>query len=568
MSIFATAASALRSALHGGKLDNPEGWVESAFGVPATISGVEVNEVRAMNYSSIVAAVRVLAESRAQLPLQVFRRVGNGRERARERNESRILGEQPNPEMSAFTLAETQMAHVALWGNSYSELVWDGSGRLAQVWPIAPNRVTVRRVEVEDGAGRRAWRLVYDVTNSSGPTVTLQAEDVLHVPGLSFDGLRGRSPVSMAREAIALGLAAEAFGAAFFGNGSQPGGFLKYPGKLDDPSRAKIREAWEETHRGPKAAHRVAVFEGGLDWVKLGVPPDEAQFLETRRYQNEEIARIYRIPLYMLGDLTHATFSNVEELALQFIGYTLLPWLIRFEQEINRKIFGPGSDLYVKHEVKGFLRGNLKSRFDAYAIGRQWGWLSADDVRESEDENPLPNGAGTLYLHPVNMAVAGLPAPPAASKAAPAVVVGGEEAARAVTLALVSARRVFGRAVDRFIAREAKALGRLAGEDGGSPLLAAPLGQVRKFYQVSEPILAREAADVSDVFGWCLPASVERSLSRFASEYCAESLAQVEEIAARGEGWGAALTARVEEWRSSRAAVSAAVVFGREGEEQ
>ena len=229
--------------------------------------------------------------------------------------------------------------------------------------------------------------------------IRLKAEEVLHIPGLGFDGLIGYSPIAMAKNAVRMTLACEEYGASFFENGANPGGVLEHPGVLKDPS--KVRESWNSVYRGVNNAHKIAVLEEGMKYQQIGIPPEEAQFLETRKFQINEIARLYRIPPHMIGDLDKSSFSNIEQQSLEFVKYTLDPWVIRWEQSLQRSLLLPGEKgkYFIKLNVDGLLRGDYQSRMNGYAVGRQNGWFSANDIREMENMNPIPDEeGGSLYL--------------------------------------------------------------------------------------------------------------------------------------------------------------------------
>jgi HK97 family phage portal protein len=246
-------------------------------------------------------------------------------------------------------------------------------------------------------------RLIYKYLKD-GQQIILTSEQVLHIPGLGFDGIKGYSPIHMAREAIGLALATEEFGARFFGNGARPGGILEHPGVVKDPE--KLRKSWEEVYKGIKNSHKIAVLEEGMKYHEIGIPPEDAQFLETRRFQLNEICRIFRVPPHLVGDLTRATFSNIEHQSIEFVVHTIRPWLVRWEQAITKCLLREGERkiYFPKFTVDGLLRGDFKARMEGYAIGRQNGWLSANDIRELEDLNPIPEEqGGDLYLVNGNM---------------------------------------------------------------------------------------------------------------------------------------------------------------------
>jgi HK97 family phage portal protein len=362
-------------------------------------TGVPVTEYSALNYSALWAAVARIAGDVASLPLILYKREKDGgKSRFTDHPTYALLHDQPNPEMTSMVFRETLQAHLLTWGNAYAEIEWRGNGRPAALWPLPPDRVVVMR----SPTGRVAYR----VTNPTRQDVMVPAEDMLHIPGLGFDGLMGYSVIRMARESIGLGLATERFGGSFFGNGTTFGGLLKHPGKLSDAARKNLRESIEKRHQGVDRAHKFMLIEEGMDYVKLGVSPDDAQFLETRRFQIAEIARWFQMPPHKLGDLERATFSNIEQQEIDYVTGTLRKWLKRWEQEINRKLVLQNGAQFAEHLVEDMLRGDIQSRYAAYAVGRQWGWLCADDIRERENMNPLPGGTGQIYLVPQNMAPA------------------------------------------------------------------------------------------------------------------------------------------------------------------
>jgi HK97 family phage portal protein len=235
-------------------------------------------------------------------------------------------------------------------------------------------------------------------------TVILPPSQVLHIPGLGFDGLVGYSPIAMARNAIGMSIAAEEYGAKFFSNGAAPGGVLEHPGIVKDPER--IRESWQSTFGGSGNSNKIAVLEEGMKFTPISISPNEAQFLETRKFQIDEIARIFRIPPHMLADLEKSSFSNIEQQSLEFVKYTLDPWVARWEQSMNRRLLtgDQKSEMFFKFNVDGLLRGDYQSRMNGYSIGRQNGWMSANDIRELENMDKIPaEEGGDLYLINGNM---------------------------------------------------------------------------------------------------------------------------------------------------------------------
>jgi len=380
-------------------LANPDKWLVDWFsGGGKATSGVTVNETTALNATAVFSAVDILSRTLASLPLPVYRRLqGGGKERATNHPLYSILHNLPNREMTSFELRQALMGHLALWGNAFAEIERDNAGRVIGLWPLRPDRMTVMRDE-------QGLLYVYRIVKT-GQEVALRQRNVMHLRGLSSDGIIGYSPIRLAREAIGLALATEEFGARFFGNGSRPGGVLQHPGKLSDEAAKRLKKSWEEMHQGLTQAHRVAILEEGMTWQQVGIPPEDAQFLETRKFQVTEIARIFHVPPHMLADLERSTFSNIEHQGIEFVVHTMRPWLVCWEQAIYRDLFLPSErDTYfAEFLVDGLLRSDIKSRYEAYAVGRQNGWLSADDIRELENMNPLPNGQGKVYLVPLNM---------------------------------------------------------------------------------------------------------------------------------------------------------------------
>ena len=365
-----------------------------------TTSGRPVNERTAMQTTAVYACVRILAEAVASLPLHVYEyQDDGGKKLVHDHPLYYLLHDEPNPEMTSFVFRETLMSHLLIWGNAYAQIIRDGAGRVLGLYPLLPDKMEVQR----DDKGNIYY--VYSRNSDENPTfkeygnIKLKAEDVLHIPGLGFDGLIGYSPIAMAKNAVGMTLACEEYGASFFANGANPGGVLEHPGVLKDPS--KVRESWNSVYRGVSNAHKIAVLEEGMKYQQIGIPPEEAQFLETRKFQINEIARLYRIPPHMVGDLDKSSFSNIEQQSLEFVKYTLDPWVIRWEQSLQRSLLLPGEKgkYFIKLNVDGLLRGDYQSRMNGYAVGRQNGWFSANDIREMENMNPIPDEkGGNLYL--------------------------------------------------------------------------------------------------------------------------------------------------------------------------
>ena len=370
-----------------------------------TAAGKVVNERTAMQTTAVYACVRILAESIAGLPLHVYAYKGQGKERMPAHPLYFLLHDAPNPEMTSFVFRETLMTHLLLWGNAYAQILRDGMGRVVGLYPLLPDRMDV-------GRDSKTGELYYLYTRSTEESpnfkeagqIRLRREDVLHIPGLGFDGLVGYSPIAMAKTAIGIAIATEEYGATFFQNGARPAGVLEHPGVVKDPE--KLRESWHSVYGGTKNVGKIALLEEGVKYQQIAIPPEEAQFLETRKFQIDEIARLYRVPPHMVGDLEKSSFSNIEQQSLEFVKYTLNPWVVRWEQALQKALLSnrERKDYFIRFNVDGLLRGDYKSRMEGYAIGRQNGWLSANDIRSLEDMNPInADEGGDLYLINGNM---------------------------------------------------------------------------------------------------------------------------------------------------------------------
>ncbi len=384
--------------------DKPQNRVGSSFSFlfGGTTAGKTVNERTAMQTTAVYACVRILAEAVAGLPLHVYRyRSDGGKERIPFHPLYHLLHDEPNPEMTSFVFRETLMSHLLLWGNAYAQVVRNGRGQAIALYPLLPSKMDVSRAS----NGELVYKYYRDVNesgiNPQGGYVTLRKDEVLHIPGLGFDGLIGYSPIAMAKNAIGMSLATEEYGATFFANGANPGGVLEHPGVIKDIQR--VKDSWNSAYQGSGNAHKVAVLEEGMKFQAIGIPPEQAQFLETRKFQINEIARIFRVPPHMIGDLEKSSFSNIEQQSLEFVKYTLDPWVVRWEQALQQSLLLPSekSSLFIKFNVDGLLRGDYQSRMTGYATGIQNGYYSVNDVRSLEDLNMLSDEDGG-NLHFVN----------------------------------------------------------------------------------------------------------------------------------------------------------------------
>ncbi len=375
-----------------------------SFYLGGTTAGKTVTERSAMQMTAVYSCVRILAEAIAGLPLHVYRYTKDGgKEKAIDHSLYRLLHDEPNPEMSSFVFRETLMTHLLLWGNAYAQIIRNGKNEVIALYPLMPNKMTVDRDE-NGQLYYTYYRGPDEAIKNKEFAVQLAPSDVLHIPGLGFDGLVGYSPIAMAKNAIGMAIACEEYGAKFFANGAAPGGVLEHPGTIKDPQR--VRESWQSTFGGSGNSNKIAVLEEGMKYTPIGISPEQAQFLETRKFQINEIARIFRIPPHMVGDLEKSSFSNIEQQSLEFVKYTLDPWVIRWEQSIMRALLQPGEKqtFFIKFNLEGLLRGDYQSRMNGYAIARQNGWMSANDIRELENLDMIPaEEGGDLYLINGNM---------------------------------------------------------------------------------------------------------------------------------------------------------------------
>ena len=376
----------------------PQNMVSNAmnflFGIGG--AGKNVTARSAIQVSAVYACVRVIAETIASLPLAVYEDTKEGSHKADNHPLYRLLHDEPNTEMTSFVWRETVLTHLLLWGNSYSQIIRNGKNQVVGLYPLLPDQMDVDRDE--------KGRLVYTYTTTKGSQIVLKPEDVLHIPGLGFDGIVGYSPIAVEKNAISLGIAAEEFGSKFFSNGARPSGILTHPNTVKDPK--KLREAWNSAYGGSTNSGKVAVIEENMHFEAISIPNNEAQFLETRKFQVEEICRIYRVPPHLIGDLSRSTFSNIEHQSIDFATHTIRPWLVRIEQAMNRALLSENEKgrFYVQFNIDGLMRGDYKSRMEGYAIARQNGWMSANDIRALENMNPLSDEeGGNTYLVNGNM---------------------------------------------------------------------------------------------------------------------------------------------------------------------
>lgn len=362
-----------------------------------TKAGVAVTPDMALQVSTVYACVRVLAEDIAALPLILYRRLpGGGKERAVDHPLYNVVRFRWSRLHTAYEAKEFLQGCLGLRGNAYALIVRSAVRReVREIIPIRPDRVTV---QVDDDLTVR-YRI-------SGADREFTAREILHLRGLSTDGFRGLSPITVAREAIGLAIATQSHGAALFRNGARPGGVLEHPGKLSKEAAERLKASVEEAISGDNL-HRVLLLEEGLKWHQVGLSSEDAQFLETRKFQRQEIAAFYRMPLHKIGDLERSTFSNIEHQSLEYVTGTLLSWLVRWEQRCNESLLTDEEreDYFFEFLVDGLLRGDTKTRYEAYRMAILDGWMSRNEVRERENLNPVP-GLDEFY-QPLNTTTVG-----------------------------------------------------------------------------------------------------------------------------------------------------------------
>lgn len=368
-------------------------------------TGKNVSVESSLSHTAVLSAVRLISESIASIPLELYKIVGEDeRQKARGHPLYYILHNQPNPEMTAFSFWELAMFNLLLIdGNFYAEIEKNLRGEVISLHPLLSKKMDIKRINGE-------ITYIYELPDSS--KVHIPTDNIFHLHGLSSNGIKGMSPLAHAKEAIGLGLAAEEFGARFFGNGGSVSGVLESDLELGEEGRKNLRESFDETYKGLSKAHRLLILEEGLKYKQMGVPPDQAQFLETRKYQVTEVARIFRVPPHLLYDLDRSTNNNIEQQSLEYVKYTLLPWVTRIEQTISWKLLSQSDKKKYLPEfwMNGLLRGDLQSRFEAYHIARNDGIITDDEWRKFENWNPLTPEQRSKVWRPVNMVPGDTPA--------------------------------------------------------------------------------------------------------------------------------------------------------------
>jgi len=348
-----------------------------------TDAGVSINNNTAMQISTVFACIRIISEDVGKIPLQVFRKEKNGRQRDDSHPLNNIFNNNPNPEMTAMSFRQTLMGHVLAYGNGYAEIVRDATGQVAALWPLLPDRVTPKR----DSNGL----LYYEYKNVDGTTTSLSQSKIFPIPGFSFDGIQGYNVIHYARQSLGLARAAERFGAKFFGNGAKSTGVIEVPGRLTEKAFKNLKTSVEQQISGDNI-HRMLLLEEGAAFKPVSLSPEDSQFLETRQFSIPEVCRWFRMPPHKVADLSRATFSNIEHQSLEYVSDTLMSWFVRWEQAISRSLLTPQerqAGLYLKHNANALLRGDIQARYNAYGRGINDGWLLRNEARELEELNPL-----------------------------------------------------------------------------------------------------------------------------------------------------------------------------------
>lgn len=374
-------------------LSNPDSWLYTSFGAERSKSGMSVTPESAMRVSSVYACVRLIAEAISSLPLFVYRNTGKDREVAQDHRLYTLLHDEPTPSMTSTFWRELMMQSLLLRGNAYSIIVRDQANRPVEFSWVHPSRVTPFKDQ---------RRLKYKIALSGGDFETLDQANMLHVPGPSFDGVSGKTVISaFARESVGLAMAMEEHGSKLWANGAHHLGLLRHPKSISDKAIERLRKTLD-SFMGVANAGKTMVLEEGMEWEQISMTSEDAQYIESRRFQVEEVARMFRVPLHMIGEHSKSTSwgSGIEQMNIGFVVWTLQPYLVRFEQEFNRKLFSDG--VYsVEHRVQGLMRGDNKSRADFYASGIQNGFMMPNEARQLENLPQHPDG--NVLFRPANL---------------------------------------------------------------------------------------------------------------------------------------------------------------------
>jgi len=371
--------------------------LKSIFGISPTRSGASVSEESALGITAVYSAVRLLAWTIASLPLPVYERLDpRGKTRATSHPIYKLLHDAPNPEQTSFEWRALTSVHQNLWGAGISEIEFDNGGKPVALWPIPPWCVTPKRTAKKE--------LVYEVS-VGGEIKTLWPYQVLVFPALSTARDEWKSPIRIHRETIGLAMAMKDFGSSVFGQGTNPSAILSGLRFAKDDNEESVRKKFSDKYSGLGNSSRLMLLEDGVQFTRIGLPPEDAQYLESQKYGISEIARIYNVPLHLLQDHEKSTSwgTGIEEMNLGFVTFTLRPYLVQWEQEIKRRLFNGDDRYFAEFLIDGLLRGKMKERYEAYRIAFNMGMLSPDDMRDIENMNPIPDGLGDIRMVPLNM---------------------------------------------------------------------------------------------------------------------------------------------------------------------
>lgn len=477
-------------------------WYSSLGGT--TAAGVTMSPELARTLSAVYRAERVRTETLATLPCITYRSLpgDDGRERATDHPLYEVLRRQPNRWQTGYQFWEMAQGHVDMRGDFYAHIQVNPRplppvpGQTSRAFamgielvPMHPDRMTPEWTE--GGAVRYVYK------PAQGPPVVYPQSDIFHIAGPSYDGLKGESIITCAREGLGGARALDLHGARFFANGAATTGALEHPGVLGDPALKRLREQWADQHAGIGNAWKPIILEEGMKWQSIGMNMEDSQWIESRKFAIEEIARWFSIPLHMMGQGNVQPRANMEQEALEFVQYTMLAIVSRIEGCIWRDLIIDKANVYSKFLLDSLLRGDLESRYRAYAIGRNWGWLSINDVRRKEDENPI-GPEGDIYLTPLNMQPAGTVNTPAPTGGVTPGGPGPPGGARA----LATLRQLAADAAGRLVRKEIAAMTRLARATADDP--AAWRAGVTEFYQTyTAEISSALHVDPAAADGYC-----------------------------------------------------------------
>ena len=381
-------------------LATPEKWLVDWFsGGYESTSGVSVTSATAMTFVAVYSCIDILSRTVGSLPLYLYRRLPEGgKELARKHPLFRLMRRQPNPEMSAGRYRSTLQGHLASWGNAYSYIEWGGNGYPRALWPLRPDLVHVER---------KAGRLEYKYNPISGEGFEIPTGYMLHIPGFGYDGVMGYSPITLAREAIGLGMAAEEFDARYFGSGTHPGMIIEHPGKVDPKIKADLKSSLKESYSGLGKAHQMMLLEDGMKASPITINPEDSQLLETRKFQVNEIARLYHVPPHMIADVEKTTSwgTGIEELNIGFITHTMRPWFVLWEEELGRALLldSEKDEYFFEFDMSQLLRGDTLKQMQAWVLAKRNGIYNADEIRGWDNHNPIPGELGKEFIIERNM---------------------------------------------------------------------------------------------------------------------------------------------------------------------